>query len=790
MESNSKKSESWRDWTNKKWRACLRFLKRQRVLMPDHIISVWGIIIVSALLTLAIVGKNTSLPELARGGIITQDVIAPRDFTVENVDATENQREQSASQVYPIFDYDPQISKQAFSQLDGELKLLMTKRPLKPLITGDVATTTDSVNEPPTTSPDKTTPKILSNGFCITILAARNFDPQLCRELSDALSNVLNGYIYPAGDIEQTNVRRVTVKNLATGEKVELRGRDIISEKAAVKMLEDEINLIRGLSLTEREQVTGALRPFIAPNLRYDKLATDQARLEARQKVKSISIDFRRNQIVARRGDPITPFNERVLETIQTIEQSNSYFRLAVQFIGLFMFILGMIFAIRRFAQRSSSRHRLGTARTFSVICVTLVLQAFLIRLGISMSAETMLNWGGLSRTEFLIPFASAALIVSLLVDTIAAQICALLVCVITAIITKGDVGLVLYSLFSGMAATYSIERYRQRNSITRAALIIAAVNILAAVVVILVGNQPADLGVYLYDIIYSIGGGLLTAAFVSMLIPVNESIFDILTDVKLLELGNMDLPLLRDLAIQAPGTQQHSMMVGSLAEAAAEAIGANALLVRVGCYYHDIGKMMAPEMFIENQAGGPNPHDIMDPKRSASVITGHVRKGILMGQEAGLPTQIIDLIPQHHGTRKLHYFYNKALEQFSQSGEPINENHYRYPGPKPQTREAAILMLADCSEAAARTLDEQTPENVRAIIKKITEDIIADGQLDECEMTMNEFNKVRESLIHTLCNIYHNRIKYPGFNEEEEESLAPATMAEPLKQVATHHAK
>jgi putative nucleotidyltransferase with HDIG domain len=461
-----------------------------------------------------------------------------------------------------------------------------------------------------------------------------------------------------------------------------------------------------------------------------------------------------------------------------------------VQFIGLFMFILGMIFAIRRFAQRSSSRHRLGTARTFSVICVTLVLQAFLIRLGISMSAETMLNWGGLSRTEFLIPFASAALIVSLLVDTIAAQICALLVCVITAIITKGDVGLVLYSLFSGMAATYSIERYRQRNSITRAALIIAAVNILAAVVVILVGNQPADLGVYLYDIIYSIGGGLLTAAFVSMLIPVNESIFDILTDVKLLELGNMDLPLLRDLAIQAPGTQQHSMMVGSLAEAAAEAIGANALLVRVGCYYHDIGKMMAPEMFIENQAGGPNPHDIMDPKRSASVITGHVRKGILMGQEAGLPTQIIDLIPQHHGTRKLHYFYNKALEQFSQSGEPINENHYRYPGPKPQTREAAILMLADCSEAAARTLDEQTPENVRAIIKKITEDIIADGQLDECEMTMNEFNKVRESLIHTLCNIYHNRIKYPGFNEEEEESLAPATMAEPLKQVATHHAK
>ena len=218
-------------------------------------------------------------------------------------------------------------------------------------------------------------------------------------------------------------------------------------------------------------------------------------------------------------------------------------------------------------------------------------------------------------------------------------------------------------------------------------------------------------------------------------------------------------------MAIQTPGTNHHSFVVGTLAEAAAKAVGANALLARIGCLYHDIGKLGAPKMYIENQQGGPNPHDHLDPRDSVRIITGHVRRGIKMAHEVGLPPPIADFIPQHHGTRVLAFFYHKAKAQAEARGEAVNIEDFRYPGPKPQSIEAVILMFSDAAEAAVRSLDEPTPENIRAILKKIVDTIVADGQLDECNITFREITTIRESLIQTLIGIYHHRISYPGFN-------------------------
>jgi putative nucleotidyltransferase with HDIG domain len=258
----------------------------------------------------------------------------------------------------------------------------------------------------------------------------------------------------------------------------------------------------------------------------------------------------------------------------------------------------------------------------------------------------------------------------------------------------------------------------------------------------------------------------------VSGLIPVNESVFNILTDVKLLELSNADLPLLRRMALMTPGSHQHSYMVASLAEEAAKAIGANALLVRIGCYYHDIGKTAAPNMFIENQSGGPNPHDQIDPKKSARIISNHVKRGIEMAKEEHLPQKIVDLIPQHHGTRLLHYFYNKAKEKAAMTGDEVHEADFRYPGPKPQSKEAAILMLADSSEAAIRSLADHSEPVMRGMIKKVFDDIIADGQLDESNLTMREISLIREALLRAFKSHYHERVRYPGFNPEESGEL------------------
>jgi putative nucleotidyltransferase with HDIG domain len=280
-----------------------------------------------------------------------------------------------------------------------------------------------------------------------------------------------------------------------------------------------------------------------------------------------------------------------------------------------------------------------------------------------------------------------------------------------------------------------------------------------------LIANNDLNWKAILGGIGFGAIGAALMAAVASLAIPIYESAFDILTDLKLLELSNADNSLLRQLAIRTPGTSYHSFMVGVLAEEAAKSIGANALLARTAALYHDIGKLAAPSMYIENQKGGPNPHDKVSPLDSVRIITGHVRRGIQMATETDLPPQIIDFIPQHHGTRVLAYFYHKAKAQAEARGGHVNIDDFRYPGPKPQSKEAVILMLADGAEDSVRSLEEHTPENIRAIVKKIVDSVVADGQLDESTVTMRELTMIRESLINTLINIYHQRISYPGFN-------------------------
>ena len=220
---------------------------------------------------------------------------------------------------------------------------------------------------------------------------------------------------------------------------------------------------------------------------------------------------------------------------------------------------------------------------------------------------------------------------------------------------------------------------------------------------------------------------------------------------------------MLGQLALRAPGTNQHSHAVGQLAEDACRAVGANPLLARIGALYHDIGKVAAPEYFVENQQG-ENPHDHMRPSQSARIITSHVTYGTKLAKEINLPKKIADFIPQHHGTRTLHFFLRKAQSQ-AKPGEVIDEKDFRYPGPKPQFKEAAIMMLADSCEAAARSLARPDPENIRLIVVKIVEAVISDGQLDECDLTLQEITRIREAIISALTAIYHARIDYPGFN-------------------------
>jgi putative nucleotidyltransferase with HDIG domain len=257
---------------------------------------------------------------------------------------------------------------------------------------------------------------------------------------------------------------------------------------------------------------------------------------------------------------------------------------------------------------------------------------------------------------------------------------------------------------------------------------------------------------------------GLSSAMLASLFLPVLESLFGLTTDIRLLELSNLNSPILRRLALEAPGSYHHSITVGTLAEAGAEEIGANGLLARVGAYYHDIGKLKHPEYYIENQVFAGNKHETLTPTMSTLILASHVKDGLAIAEEVGLGPKVRDLIPQHHGTRIMTYFYQKAKDAAEEKNAEISENDFRYPGPKPQFREAAILMLADQVEAAARTLQDPSPGQIRSLITRLTQLTIQDGQLDECNITLKELSRVGGAFERVLTGMYHHRIEYPGF--------------------------
>jgi putative nucleotidyltransferase with HDIG domain len=477
-------------------------------------------------------------------------------------------------------------------------------------------------------------------------------------------------------------------------------------------------------------------------------------------------ISLKRNQMVAREGDTVT---QNILAQIAAIKSAGNAGKPWHNFFGLLLVVIGVYWAAWKFAEHRSSDSPLSLSKqkAFALVSSAILVQTALMKVGFafgdSMASRMQPPFNDPVIWNFAIPFAAAALLVAMLVDTQLAFLTGIITALFAGMLAPGGMQKALFAMVSCSAAIYGIGRYRERQSVTLAGLLVGVVNVVMALALIAYSEQPLTPRTFLLALGAGIAGGLLTAVFAAGGLPINESLFGILTDVKLLELSNADLPVLGQLALRAPGTNQHSHAVGQLAEDACRAIGANPLLARIGALYHDIGKLAAPEYFVENQQGN-NPHDRLRPYQSAKIITSHVTYGARLAKEIGLPQEIADFIPQHHGTRTLHYFLRKAQAQ-AKPNETVDEADFRYPGPKPQFKEAAIMMLADSCEAAARSLARPDPENIRTIVVKIVDAIISDGQLDHCDVTLQELTTIREAMISALTAIYHARIDYPGFN-------------------------
>lgn len=540
-------------------------------------------------------------------------------------------------------------------------------------------------------------------------------------------------------------------------------------------------------------------RSMVEPTMVRDLAATRKAEKLARDAVpKSRTVHIAAGQVLIQRGQVVTPeLQRRVAQMWSGMEEQASarpYFATA-----LLLAMVLLLFA--EFARKHLHhfRHRPRDAALLGAILVAhaAVLRVFvaaeptLSGMGIPLPAELMLvtlphALGPSLATLFLRPFTAAPF------SILCAVIATLMVNNAPHVGEAHDMAALVgvMALIIGLAGVHAARRFRQRTDLVAGTLTISGVSAMAAIAVGMLGYAGTELfdarGAWLAGL--GAGAGVATYLLLAALTPIFESVFNRLTDIKLVELASMNHPALRLLATEAPGTFTHSVMVGNLAQAAADAIGANGLLARVGAYYHDLGKTRAPRYFAENQTGD-NPHDRLKPNLSALIIKSHVKDGMKILKEFGLPDEIVDFVPQHHGTSLIQHFYARAQRDAMELGDDVQEADFRYPGPKPQRKETALLMLADAVEAAAKALHEPNAVRMQALVKKVVAAKTEDGQFDECDLTLREMAQVEEAFVKTLVGIHHARPVYlpPMTQQPRELSVAeddrrtgPQTVAMP----------
>lgn len=477
----------------------------------------------------------------------------------------------------------------------------------------------------------------------------------------------------------------------------------------------------------------------IKPNFFYDKEKTEELQNEAKKKAPVV---IKKDQTIVKEGEPVTKTQIEILEKLGLLNSKDKfewYIYISLGTLIFFILILQWSY-IRKF-----NRNIYDDISKLILINVLTCISILLSRV--------------LSTVPFLIPLACVPMLFTLLIDNRLSLVINGLNCILISCAVEFNVEITLLAIINAIIGSIILKRMQQRNDILYSALSIAAINVILTFSAgFLLSNNTIDVAKKAsFAFMGSLISGVLTIGF----LPFFESIFDIVTTIKLLELSNPNNVLLKKLLMEAPGTYHHSVLVGNLAEVAAEAVGGNTVLARVASYYHDVGKIKRPYFFKENQLGNDNPHSKINPNLSTLIITAHVKDGVELAKEHKIPKAIVDIIEQHHGTTLVKYFYI-TMKNSSENPDDVNEENFRYPGPKPETKEAAIIMLADGVEAAVRSISEPTKGKIEEMVNNIIKDRLNEGQLDNCDLTLKDLDKIREAFIKVLMGIYHQRIEYP----------------------------
>lgn len=481
------------------------------------------------------------------------------------------------------------------------------------------------------------------------------------------------------------------------------------------------------------------LAAFLQSNLILDPQKVDQARQAAIRSVEPVMV--LKDQVIIRRGDKATRDHIQILQDLGMQRRQMNYLAILGVLILttlLTLFLAGYLYQYRR--------DILSDEKLLTLLALIVCAMVALTKLVGSIPA---------AGAGYLIPTAFATMLIAILLDLRVAIVVGVMFSLTSGIVTDNNIQVLVVNLVGGISGAFCVSKISQRSDITRAGFLVGLANFFAILGMGLLGGDFGILKLSWLGLLNGIISAILTIGS----LPYLETLFKLTSAIKLLELSNPNHPLLRRLLVEASGTYHHSLLVGNLAEAAIEEVGGDSVLVRVGAYYHDIGKVKRPYFFVENQFGMENPHEKIAPSLSTLIIISHVKDGIELAREHKLPEPLVDLIAQHHGTDLVKYFYRRAQEN---DRDKVSEKDFCYPGPKPQTKEAAVLMLADSVEAAVRSLREPSPGRIEGLVRKLIKERLAAGQLDESDLTFRELDKIANSFVRTLSGVFHRRIEYP----------------------------
>lgn len=740
------------------------------------------------IMTISYLGQKPNGPRLVLNQAAQSRIVSEFQFEYASAVKAEAAAAAARAQVPPVFQrtFEPY---EKFSRFINDMNSGIARNKIEYEAEGKERLQTELLNTAETL--------IESNGLAIkpeTIaeLTAQTTPKERSILFNDALSELRAIYedgIYSANRTESTGPQ-VTVIQL-----VDEEGRYNLPN---ARSLTDALVTLRvRIDALSRDSITGRIlfdifRQGLRPNLLYSAAGTNRAIKQVIDRIEPSIVSFKEGDTLIEPGAIITPIDLERLAAYREVELERRGRSLIFNELFIERLILTSLLLIAVYIYvKQGLRDLHKRSRAIAIAAVSILLNLLIIRVIMEIGESALINSRpSLSMLPYVAPYALAPIIVAVLVGGAPAVLSALIIAVVFGIIQNNSIEFILIAFLSGVVGVYVSTNIRKRSKLLRSGLLAGATAAIAgAAIGLLNGYSLSLIGQHT---LVAIIVGLLTGILAVGLLPIFEQLFKITTEITLLELTDFNHPLLRRMQMEAPGTYHHSLMVANLSENAAAAIGASPLLCRVCCLFHDIGKLVKPEYFSENQQGGVNPHDEKNPSMSALVIKAHVKEGVEMARKNKLPRVIIDIIRQHHGTTLIQYFYYQAREKAKEAHNAtqppfpekangkkkakdelkVEESTYRYDGPKPEFKESAIIFFADSVEAASRTLKKVTQPSVEELIDRIFKSKIEDGQLEKCPLTFQELDLIRKSFVYTVLNMLHARIEYPkGEAEKNKET-------------------